>query len=150
MYVYLTIAYNFNHGLVNEQQGSSLKYFMHNFRIITKAYANKKQYSYGNHNLVSKCFDSNWFEISIAFFSLLLLISLLFYVQKKSFFCFIELFKTIHILMWITSFIALLILVVIYKMFETNAKTYLWSYFLSQNSCIFDRQKILIISFTLA
>ena len=50
---------------------------------------------------------------------------------KKSFFCFIELFKTIHILMWITSFIALLILVVIYKMFETNAKTYLWSYFLS-------------------
>ena len=93
MYVYLTIAYNFNHGLVKEWQGSSLKHFMHNFRIITKAYANKKQYSYGIHNLVSKCFDSNWFEIFIAFFTLLLLISLLFYVQKKSFFLFHRTFQ---------------------------------------------------------
>ena len=66
MYVYLTIAYKLNHGLVKEWQGSSLKYFMHNFQIITKAYANKKQCSYPNLNLVSKCFDSNWLEIFIA------------------------------------------------------------------------------------
>ena len=60
MYVYLTAAYKLNRGLVKEWQGSSLKHFIHNFQIIKKAYANKKQYSHTNHNLVPKCFDSNW------------------------------------------------------------------------------------------